>query len=764
MTPQPRLGRGWRGGPWADPSAARLFRLSIAALAVLVATAPWVARSTLAILGADSAAPLEWVPASFPARRAYDQFTAEFGSGDMVVASWPGCTLDSPAVGRFLDVATGPDAPRDAAGRPWFDTVISGRQALDRLTLPPLSLEKGEAIARLQGILVGADGRQTCVVLGFTRSGLADRRRAVAWIRNTLEQVTGLPDADIHLGGTVIDNVAVDAAGDESMRVYGGPAAAIVFLLTWIALRSFHYAIVVFVLSLACVGLSFATLHACGDRMNPVLIVMPLLVLTLGVSGGIHLVNYLVAEYRTGQGRGAAWRAIRIGWLPCALSSGTTAIGLASLVVSELEPIRVFGFHAAIGVLGTLVVLFLVLPGIFARWPIRRRLDQADAPSPGVPWAEAMTRHGPAIATAAIVAMVATAVGIPGIRTSVGIDTLFTPESRVIGDYAWLERAIGPLVPVEVVLAYDASAEIRAAERLDLVREVGEALRSLGPITGINSAAVFLPDLPDASPVIATSRKVLIARRLESALTSLSDMQLIRESAEGQRWRVTARTSALAGLDFGDFLGEVRRVVDPVVARHGGAARGVVAEYTGAMPLINAIQKTLLADLFSSFLSACGLITLVMMIVEGGVVAGLIAMIPNVFPMVLLFGLLGWTRATLDIGSVMTASVALGMAVDGTFHFLTFYRHALRGPTAAERADAIRAAFHHASGALVQSALVCGLGILAFAASPFAPTRRFAWMLSVLVAAALVGDLAVLPALLSTRVGRWFRPAGDAAR
>jgi predicted RND superfamily exporter protein len=113
---------------------------------------------------------------------------------------------------------------------------------------------------------------------------------------------------------------------------------------------------------------------------------------------------------------------------------------------------------------------------------------------------------------------------------------------------------------------------------------------------------------------------------------------------------------------------------------------------------------------------------------------------------------------------VMTASVALGMAVDGTFHFLTFYRHALRGPTAAERADAIRAAFHHASGALVQSALVCGLGILAFAASPFAPTRRFAWMLSVLVAAALVGDLAVLPALLSTRVGRWFRPAGDAAR
>lgn len=764
ISPHHRTGASWRGGPWSDPSAARLFRLSIATIVVLAAAAPWVARSAMEILGADSTAPLEWVPASFPARQAYDRFTAEFGSGDMVVASWPGCTLASPDVERFLEAATGPDAPRDAAGLPWFDTVVTGRQAIDRLTAPPLALDPREAVARLQGVLVGADGRQTCVVVGFTRSGLADRRRAVAWIRKTLQRVAHVPEDDIHLGGTVIDNVAVDAAGDESMRVYGGPAAAIVFLLTWIALRSFRYAVVVFVLSLTCVGLSFATIRACDDRMNPVLIVMPLLVLTLGVSGGIHLVNYLVAEYRTGQGRGAAWRAVRIGWLPCALSSGTTAIGLASLVVSELEPIRVFGFHAAIGVLGTLVVLFLVLPGIFARWPIRRRLDVRDAPSPSLPWAEAMINHGPAIATLALTAMLATGLGIPGIRTSVGIDTLFTPDSRVIRDYAWLERAIGPLVPVEVVLTYDASAEIRAAERLDLVREVGDALRSLDPISGVHSAAVFLPDLPDASPVIAASRKVLIARRLESALTSLSDMHLIRETPEGQRWRVTARTSALAGLDFGDFLGEVRAVVDPVVARHGGAARGVVADYTGAMPLINAIQKTLLRDLFSSFLSACGMITLVMMVVEGGVFAGLAAMIPNVFPMVLLFGLLGWTRATLDIGSVMTASVALGMAVDGTFHFLTFYRHSLRGPAANDRADAIRAAFHHAAGALVQSALVCGLGILAFSASPFAPTRRFAWMLSLLVGAALVGDLMVLPALLSTRVGRWFRPKRAPAR
>lgn len=747
---------------WADRSAARLFRIALVSLAILVAAAPWIASTAIAVLGVDATTPIDWVPASYPARRAYAQFTADFESGDVVVASWPGCTLDAPAVARFVEAATGPGAPRDAAGRPWFEDVASGQQAVARLTAPPLGLDRAAAVERLRGVLVGPNGEQTCVVVGFTAAGRADRRRAVAWIRETARDTAGVPAADLHLAGPVVDDVAVDAASDESLRFYGPPAAAIVFVLTWLALKSFRYAVLVFLLSLACVGLAFASVGLWGDRMNPVLIVMPLLVLTLGVSGGIHLVNYLVEEYRRGQGRGAALRAVKIAWAPCMLSAGTTALGLFSLVVSQLEPIRVFGFHAAVGVLATLAVMFLILPGIFARWPIRRRVDGPERP-PALPWASWITDRAGLITAAAVVSLVAAAAGVGGLRTSVGIDTLFTPGSRMITDYAWLEREIGPLVPIEVLVRFADSSEIRAAERLDIVREVAAALDSLEPVAGVTSAALFLPDLPDASGTLTVARKVVIARRLEARLSQLAEMRLVRDADGGQFWRVTARTSALAGLDYESLLGDVRRTVEPVIAAHGGADRGVAAISTGAMPLINAIQNTLFRDLFTSFLSACAVISLVMMVVEGGVVSGLLAMIPNIFPMVLLFGLLGWTRATLDIGSVMTASVALGMAVDGTFHFMTFFRRGLAasaGPASAYgRAAAVQAAYRHSAPALLQSALVCGLGILAFTASPFAPTQRFAWMLASLVAVALVGDLVVLPALLTTRAGRWFRPA-----
>jgi predicted RND superfamily exporter protein len=370
------------------------------------------------------------------------------------------------------------------------------------------------------------------------------------------------------------------------------------------------------------------------------------------------------------------------------------------------------------------------------------------------------------IVIAAGLAMLVAGAGTPQVRTSVAIDTLFTPESRVIRDYAWLERTIGPLVPVEVVLRFDADSAIRAAERLDLVREVGEAVADLPGVTGILSAATFLPDLPAVAGVRAAARKAVVARKLEQSLAGLTDMRLVRDVTGAQLWRVTARTSALAGRDYGDILAAVRRRVDPIIAAHGAAARGVDVDYTGVMPLVNAIQKTLLHDLFSSFLSACVVITLVMMIFERSLPAGLVAMLPNVFPMILLFGLLGWARLPLDIGSVMTASIALGMAVDGTFHFLTFFQ---RGLTAASgsaaapgrdaRVAAVHDAFQHSAGALSQSAVVCGLGILVFAASSFAPTRRFAWMLALLVTAALAGDLVLLPALLASPLGRFFRPA-----
>jgi len=143
------------------------------------------------------------------------------------------------------------------------------------------------------------------------------------------------------------------------------------------------------------------------------------------------------------------------------------------------------------------------------------------------------------------------------------------------------------------------------------------------------------------------------------------------------------------------------------------------------------------------------------MVVEGGVGAGLVAVVSNVFPMVVVFGILGWWRARLDIGSVMTASIALGMAIDGTLHFLPFFRRSRDG--GADAAGAVRASYAHCAAAMTQGTVACGLGMLLFASSSYVLAQRFAWMLVALMALALAGDLILLPAMLVGPLGRAFR-------
>jgi len=745
------------------------FVLSLVTIVLMTVAAPLIAWAAFRVLTVEATTPIDWVPLEFAPRRAYQEFVKEFESGDVVVVSWPGCELESPALARLVEAAAGDRPPRDRQGRPWFEGIATGSTVLDRLMAPPLSLPRETAIERLTGILVGPDGKTTMAAIGFTPEGLADRKHAVAWIRNTIRQTATIDDDAVHMAGPVVDNVSVDVASNDSLDTFAAPAAVLILLLTWWSLKSFGYAFLVFVVSLWCVGLTFATMHLCGDRMNPVLIVMPVLVLALGVSGGIHLVNYLVEAQASGGRRGAATRAVRLGWLPCLLSAGTTAIGLASLVVSELEPIRAFGFHASIAVMATLITLFLIVPGVFERWPIAdRRLDAHQAAAVGSAvgsdhggglargFATLCIRAAPAIVAVFFLSMAVTGAGVPAIRTSVRIDTLFPPESRVIGDYRWIEDHIGPLVPIEVMLAFSPDSPVPPAERLTLLERVAERLGQTAAANTVMSAALFLPDEPQGTGPLASARRRVMARKLERSLVAIDDMKYIRNGESGQFWRATARISALRDVDYGVLLDQVRQAVEPVVAEAGGADRGISVACTGIMPLVHAIQNTLLSDLFTSFLSACVLITVVMMCVERGFVAGLVAMISNVFPMILMFGFLGWTRTPLDIGSVMTASIALGMAIDGTLHFLTFYRRSVDAGLAP--AAAVHAAFAHCAAAMTESTVVCALGILVFSLSSFAPTSRFSWMLAGLMVAALAGDLVLLPAMLVGPLGRCFTP------
>jgi multidrug efflux pump subunit AcrB len=98
----------------------------------------------------------------------------------------------------------------------------------------------------------------------------------------------------------------------------------------------------------------------------------------------------------------------------------------------------------------------------------------------------------------------------------------------------------------------------------------------------------------------------------------------------------------------------------------------------------------------------------------------------------------------------------MGVAVDDTIHFLTWFRRAIRDGL--DRRAAIKAAYGRVSVAMTQTTLISGLGLSVFALSTFTPTQRFGIMMLTLLVAALIGDLILLPALLAGPLGRYVCP------
>ncbi len=180
----------------------------------------------------------------------------------------------------------------------------------------------------------------------------------------------------------------------------------------------------------------------------------------------------------------------------------------------------------------------------------------------------------------------------------------------------------------------------------------------------------------------------------------------------------------------------------------------VKAIYTGVVPIVYQAQRALLNSLVESTWWSFLTITPIMMLVSRGFLAGCIAMLPNAVPVLLIFGGMGWLGIPLDIGSMMTASIALGVAVDDTIHFLARYRDSLE--LYGDRKTAIVATYGSSAIPTLQAALISGLGLSVFAFSTFTPTQRFGWLMLCILLAGVVSELILLPALLASPLGRVF--------
>jgi len=719
--------------------------------------------------------PADWLPKEFEQTEVQKWFVARFDTDLILVANWPGCTTDDERLDRFKEGLLAAEVVEEGgeSGK-LFRHVFTGRETLQTLTSPPIELSRKEALKRMQGWQIGPDGETTCAVAVVTLTGYANRHFAVESVYRVGEEI-GIPRDKLRMGGPTVDGVAIDKASNKWLLHLGCLSAACGIGIAWWCLRSLRHVAAVFCTAAFAWSVSLTEVYLTGENLDAVLVVMPGLVYVLTVSGAVHLTGYYCDAIREHGPTGGPLRALELGWLPCFLAAGTTALGLGSLMVSELVPIKKFGFFSAVGVMVGLVSLFLLWPALMQQWASRKTPAAPGGSTPGdgkdsrkawwESWYQFSVRRRRLILVTLMLAFPLLGYGVFRIRTSINLQDVFWSKSKIIQDYEALESSIGPLLPVEVVLELpafdrdDPQYRWEMLARLELVERLRRDIVDMPDVGGAIAVTTFIPKVSTTGGTMRSGRRGVVARKLVESRDQFVDLQYLYDDREDNKelWRITARVKALGEVDQASYLTDLKGRVEKFLANDEQAVQlGAETEVCGGVFLVAMAQEQLLKDLRNSFLVAFLLIAVTMMILLRRFTAGLLTMIPNVFPALLIFGVMGLLGIRVDIGAMMTASVAMGIAVDDTSHFLTWFRRGMiQGMS---REQAIHFSYRQCATAMLETSLICGLGMLAFSLSSFVPVARFAWLMCTLLFAALAGDLIVLPAMLASPLGARFVP------
>ena len=813
-------------------------RFAIPILLLIGAVAPFVVYSAAVTVKSNSNRVQDWLPKSFVETGDLAYFREHFLGDQFVLISWEGCKLggdprdpdaepDDPRIEKLVqalvpDPASGKTLPADSKLH-YFKAVTTGRHLMNQLTNPPMELSHAEALKRLQGLVIGPDGRQTCVLVSLTDDASPHFRELIGrgdtrlrkskhkpgLLFNVLEEI-GVPKETVHLGGPPVDNVSIDEEGERTLVRLAFLSGGFGLLLAWWSLRSVKLTLIVFACGLFSGALGLAAVWWTGQTADAVLMSMPSMVYVLAISGAIHLINYYRDEVDERGAEGAPGRALSHGWWPTCLCSITTAFGLLSLCASDLTPIRKFGAYSALGLLMALSVLFLYLPAALTIWPMKNRKrpteDEAREAARKAATQKKVKRDYHAVLDAfwrrfgtfvirrngmvtaiCLIVIAALAGGIYRTRTSINLLELFDGNARILKDYRWLEQNVGRLVPMEIVIKFRDGAQVEHDKRLpnDHRYTLQDRMAVVSTIQGLIeerfgpngekiigpslSAATFVPEItPGGKGISVTARDAVTNKLLKQNYEQLVEAGYLRvdKSDNSELWRISLRVAAFQNVDYGVFADEVRSLVIPVTEHYSRAwpktdGPMVSAIFTGVVPIVYKAQRALLDSLIQSTVWSFLTITPLLMFVCRSIGGGLVAMIPNVLPILVVFGGMAWIDYPVSIGSMMAASIALGVAVDDTIHYLTWFRADLNDSM--DRNSAILVAYRRCGTPTLQAALVNGVGLSVFAVSTFTPTREFGLLMLTIMLAGGVAELVMMPALLAGPLGGVFEPGPSRA-
>ncbi|RAK62927.1 efflux RND transporter permease subunit [Hymenobacter edaphi] len=693
-----------------------------------------------------------WFLQNDPSLRAYRDFQGRFGNDEVVivVVHDEAQPLLTPAYfRRFRALSQALEGlPGVAAVIGPGNALVPGRTGPQPL-LPPAArpAQVHRTLAAhpvLQEQLFSPDLRTARFVVVLRRlPGFDERRGAI------LEEVTRtvyrhVPRERAYLGGVGIIFAGLNALSQHDFGLFLGLGYALMFGVFLLLYRNGW--LLVYVLGIVG-GATYLTLGVyglLGHRLNLMTVLLPVVLILLGIMDAMHVINERNLLAAPGlPPRASALQALQRTFSPCLATMLTTVAGFLALVTSPMAILRNFGLFAALGIALCLVLTFVLGALILPLTTPAPRATRSTSRGLARFYAYLLARRGRFTAVAAALTLLAVA-GIFLIKADTYTLGYFPQDHPVVQDHRRMEATWGPYLPLELLVEprpghrlHDAAVVQAAAAFADSVRQ----LPGVGRVFGFHSLyqAGLETQFPGRGRRALGSQSLLNAvdRRLAADYPQLAAEFIHRASGTGRitvagrmlsARQLTAKTDTLLRLAARTF-GPVARVrpagYQPMYAR--------ITEY---------VTTSQTQSLLLSIVTVFGLVWLYVRSLR----LALLTVLPNLFPVLVLLGLMGWCGIRLDTATASIAAIVLGLCVDDTVHYIHHYREARRSmtPSAARLAT-----ITHVGPTIVLTSLILFVGYAVMGLGSLKTVQLFGVLTAASIAAALFGEIVIFPLVLA---------------
>ena len=473
----------------------------------------------------------------------------------------------------------------------------------------------------------------------------------------------------------------------------------------------------------------------------------------------VEIVIHMVVRYhffhRKVQDKiGALKQAAR--WLarPCLICTSTTAVGFGTLMVSSIPMVRQLGFIMGVGVLLSYGLAMILTPAFFARM---KELNQSENRTVVRGWLDtclgsverAIFRYHRVFVLIGLLITVALFAGTPYVRSDPQILRMLSDSTTVVKNLKFVEKNLTAVSTLELMLE-GKPGEFKDARVWERVAELDARLKAIPEVAGTDSLLPLIEYLNGILGGNAQSKEDLFANPAKVpqllALISMSPegrritQRFLNDAAD--RIHISIHIWNSPTVPIGTTIDRVQEAADAVM---NGVAKPVV---TGDLVVVAKQASGLIKDqIHAMFLASVG-ITALMVLQLGSLPLGLLCLIPNIPPVAAVFGIMGWFGIPLDAVTVFAASVAIGLAVDNTIHFMTQLKREIRYNPGASIEDCVGQAYQLTARQISSWSTVTMLGFLALTVSPFRPVVFFGFLGCSSIVLGLYGDLIFIQSLI----------------